>query len=626
MFKRKPKGQTTVEYTEALKEFNELDEQLNMEYIAKVQDDIIKNPAEFWSFAKSKKKTTKFPLEMHYDQRISDQPQDVVEMFADYFESLYVKNDPVNFNEVYGKEPEAAWEVNLHMVDIEKAILSLKMDAGAGPDSLSPIVVRKCADSLVWPIWILHQKAMEMGRISSMLKSSRVVPVFKKKGKKTDVRNYRITAISSVLMRIYESAIQTKLVEHIDHQLSNAQHGFRPKRSISTNLMNLSIAAHDAFARRQQLDVFYGDFENAFDKIWHLKLVEKIKAFGIGKKTAKWLFEFVDGRQFYVKIGNLESRRYEASSGVPAGSILGPSLFLIGINDIVDCVEYSLVLLFADDIKLATLIDSASDIRFLQIDIDNVLRWSEENRLPFNCRKCEILTISRRAQPHYGTYYMEDQEVGRRFEIRDLGILINQHFSFGAHIERITARARQAMGFIKSISKGQFNTRALVVLYSAYVRSKLEFGSVIWDPYQKCYIEDLESVQRQFVLYALGDVNRVPPYRLRPYADRCEELGLASLSNRREEANVMMAYDLYNNRIRDSNIESRFIRRTCHYSLINCKVLTEERYETDYGFNQPLAKKVRLINEHKDLVMLNRSEFNAEIKSKLSDEKTAKKL
>lgn len=92
-----------------------------------------------------------------------------------------------------------------------------------------------------------------------------------------DVKNYRITAISSVIMRVYEIAIQSRLLGHVDPQLTNAQHGFRPKRSVSSNLLNLSIAAHDAFARKQQLEVFYGDFENAFDKLWHRILIVKIK-------------------------------------------------------------------------------------------------------------------------------------------------------------------------------------------------------------------------------------------------------------------------------------------------------------------------------------------------------------
>lgn len=103
-------------------------------------------------------------------------------------------------------------------------------------------------------------------------------------------------------------------------------------------------------------------------------------------------------RKFVVKIGIFESRIYTASSGVPAGSILGPTLFLIGVNDIADCVVH------ADDIKLSMIIDSAEESRYLQMDINNVVEWSRRNRLPFNLKKCEVITISRRNEPHNAIY------------------------------------------------------------------------------------------------------------------------------------------------------------------------------------------------------------------------------
>src|ERR1700744_1562513 len=389
MYKRKPKNELTPEYTEAMVDLNELQDKLYSEYINKVQDNITEDPAEFWRYAKIKQKRTKYPLEMQYNGNKCDQPGEIVEMFADYFEGIYVKDDvEAVFDEIYKNEPVNAREISLSMFDIEKAIQQLKVKGSAGPDNLAPIVMKKCIDCMVWPLWILHQKSMEMGKISSKLKISRVVPEFKKKGDKMDVKNYRTTAISSVILRIYEIAIQTKLLDIINPQLSNAHHGFRRKQSVTTNLMNLSIVAHEAFANKQQVDVFYGDFANAFDKVNHRILLLKIWTFGIGKKTAKWLFEFVIGRKFFVQIGNFKSRIYESTSGVPAGSVLGPSLFLIFINDIADCVVHAMILLFADDIKMAMVISTFAETRCLQIDINNVLQWSERNVLPFHPKKC----------------------------------------------------------------------------------------------------------------------------------------------------------------------------------------------------------------------------------------------
>ena len=139
MYKRKPKNETTSEYAEAVKEFNELNEKLNEEYIGRIQQGIVENPAEFWSYAKTKKKTATYPREMMFGERKTDSPQEVVEMFADYFEGLYTKDEePFNFDDEYGDEPDDAWNVELSMSDIDAAIEKLDAKGGAGPDNIPP--------------------------------------------------------------------------------------------------------------------------------------------------------------------------------------------------------------------------------------------------------------------------------------------------------------------------------------------------------------------------------------------------------------------------------------------------------------------------------------------------------
>lgn len=139
-----------------------------------------------------------------------------------------------------------------------------------------------------------------------------------------------------------------QLTSIIEPHISNAQHGFRTKRSSTTNLMNLSIMVNEAFDRGNQVDIFHGDFKNAFDKVCHRLLVKKMSTFGIGIKTAKWLCEFLIERPNYVQIGSAKSKMYRSKSGVPAGSILGPKCFAVQINDIVEVVKNAMTLLFAD--------------------------------------------------------------------------------------------------------------------------------------------------------------------------------------------------------------------------------------------------------------------------------------
>ncbi|RYE24260.1 MAG: hypothetical protein EOP45_06005, partial [Sphingobacteriaceae bacterium] len=321
LFKNKPKGVMTDEYVAACNEFDELHKRLHSEYIERVQNNIKSNPAEFWKFAKMTTKSQTYPSNMQYRNEVSTTESEMAELFADYFESIYAPDDEEwNFNDVY-HEPEESQEINVSLDCIELAINSLKWKSGAGPDEISPFVVKKCVDAIVWPIWLLYQKTFDNGQIPEALKTSRVVPVYKK-GKKSDVTNYRVIAISSVIMKIFETAMKFQLNAIVEPKLSNAQHGFRANRSVQTNLLSESSYVHKAFARGFQVDMFLGDFETAFDKLWIRRMIAKLSTFGIGPKTAKWLCEFLINRKSFVKIGNSKSRSYSTPSGVPAGSIL----------------------------------------------------------------------------------------------------------------------------------------------------------------------------------------------------------------------------------------------------------------------------------------------------------------
>ena len=128
-------------------------------------------------------------------------------------------------------------------------------------------------------------------------------------------------------------------------------------------------------------------------------------------------------------------------------------MFIMAINDIVDCAVHALALLFADDIKMAMTVSSIDDTRCLQSDINNVLQWSERNKLPFNLVKCEVITVKRCNQFYNATYMMGSHTVERKEEVRDLGITVDLRFTFGAHIDRSRTKARQMMGYIKSIIK-----------------------------------------------------------------------------------------------------------------------------------------------------------------------------
>lgn len=611
--KRNPRGAFTNEYVQALKEYHELHDKLCKEDILRRERDIRANPTEFWKYAKANKGSTRYPSLMHYNNDSAESPEAIVNLFAKYFEGVYVR-DGVDFDAemIQHEVLPAADDITVSLWDIEYAISKLK-PKGSGPDELHPLIIKNCAQALVFPIWLLFQKSFETGTIPSRLKLSRVIPLFKK-GDRKNIANYRVIAISPIILKIFEIAVHRKLMAAVNDKLSNSQHGFRPRRSVTTNLLNLSIAAHKALENGKQLDVFYGDFESAFYRVCHRILIQKLLRLEIGEKTAKWVMDFLVNRASYVQIGNCRSIPYETASGVPAGSTLGPLLFLIFIDDITEVVDHASVLLFADDIKIYNEIGSSYDSLRLQSDINKLFQWCEANGLFFKDERtrCALLSIYRTRTNINAIYMMDGKVIERKNEVRDLGVLVDRRMQFSTHIAQITSKARQMIGYIKRISYETFSARTIKLLYSAYVRSKLECAAAIWDPHNDVYRDDIESVQKGFVMYLLGDSNRRPPYRLAPYEERCKTAEIQTLEKRRMLITAMIAFDAYKNNMYDINVHSKFVPfiRNSDRNLRRNRMLNTQHYATEYSYQQPLAKMIRLVNMYENAFLIdNRDEF-----------------
>ncbi|XP_037033033.1 uncharacterized protein LOC119072019 [Bradysia coprophila] len=277
-------GALTLEYERALKDFNELNDKLHHDHLIRIQENIKSDPAAFWKFARINGGIDAYPNQMSYGDRVGRTTNEIVDLFAEYFESIYVNDEEQwEFDDVFVASSDSV-DIEVSLFDVENAIQSLKWSSGAGPDEIKPFVVKKCSTAFVWPIWLLYQKTFDEGKIPAAMKMSRIVPVYKRKGDRAEVKNYRVVAIQPIAMKVQEMAVKCKTGLVVQPRLSDVQHGFRNKRSVVTNLWNLSVLAYDAIERRCQLDLFYGDFKAAFDKVWVRKLIIKFASFGVGKK------------------------------------------------------------------------------------------------------------------------------------------------------------------------------------------------------------------------------------------------------------------------------------------------------------------------------------------------------
>ena len=279
-------------------------------------------------------------------------------------------------------------------------------------------------------------------------KEAEVVPIFKK-GKRDDPGNYRPVSLTSVCGKIMKKIIRKEIVDRLerDEVISDVQPGFVQGKSCQTQLLTVIEERTKWMEERKPFDCLYFDYRKAFDSVPHMRLTRKIESCGITGQVQRWIKSFLQGRWQRVRVGEAVSGWENVTSGIPQGSVLGSTLFVLFINDLPQVVE-SRVALFADDTKVFREIQSDEDREKLQQDIDELLIWSKKWQLPFNESKCKVM--------HYGKtnrkadYNLGGVQIVEVNEEKDLGVTFDQQLSFGTNASKVVAAANSTLGLINT--------------------------------------------------------------------------------------------------------------------------------------------------------------------------------
>lgn len=298
------------------------------------------------------------------------------------------------------------------------------------------------------------------------------------KGGKNLPDNYRPVSMTSVICKLMESIVRDNIVEHMirNDLFSKHQHGFVPHRDCMTNLLTCIELWTEMIESGDAVDVIYTDFSKAFDSVPHQRLLKKMESLGITGYTLDWVKAFLSDRQQCVRVEDKLSNWINVISGIPQGSVLGPILFVIFINDMPEIVD-SMCQLFADDAKIFRSVhirDEASNLK-LQKDLDNVYQWSQKWQLPFNTSKCKVLHLGHNNPCHQ--YKMNGQKLQNVEDEKDLGVVIDNELKFHKHTSAVAKKANSKLGLIKKsfVCLDEFT---LPTLYTSLVRSHLEYGNV----------------------------------------------------------------------------------------------------------------------------------------------------
>ena len=261
---------------------------------------------------------------------------------------------------------------------------------------------------------MILQKSLDEGVVPSDWKLANVCPIYKKGSRAHS---------TSQICKLLESIIRRAVVAHVDkfNLIKDSQHGFRRGRSCLTNLLEFLDKVTRSADSGDNIDIIYLDLAKAFDKVPHHRLIYKLEAHGIGENVLIWITNWLKGRKHRVCLQGVCSCWQPVWSGVPQGSVLGPVLFLIFINDL-DCGILSSILKFADDTKLFGVVNSHDDSQILQHDQHEFTDWSNDWQMTFNVDKCKAMHVGRTNL--HSKYYMNEIELGDTAEEKDLGVIV----------------------------------------------------------------------------------------------------------------------------------------------------------------------------------------------------------
>ena len=423
--------------------------------------------------------------------------------------------------------------------DVLDVLKLLNTSKASGPDFVHAKLLKEGANILSKHLCKLFNMSLSSSYFPNKWKLGNVVPVFKK-GDKTDPANYRPISLLCCMGKVFEKCVFKYLHNYLNSEnlITKVQSGFTPGDSAVFQLADLYNTFAGAIDDGKEIRVVFCDISKAFDRVWHRGLLFKLRLMGLTGSLLSWFSSYLDSRIQRVAVEGSLSDILNINAGVPQGSILGPLLFLIYINDIVDEIG-SCIRLFADDTSLYMIVEdpvSAADL--MNNDLSKIHNWAQQWLVKFNPNKTEELIISRKqSPPNHPSLVMNNTPVTRVEKHKHLGLILNEQCTWHHHITEITAKAWKRINVLRTL-KFQLDRLSLQIMYFSYIRPILEYGDIIWDNCFNYEKDEIEKIQIEAGRIVTGATKSCSASKI------LEETGWESLETRRRKHRLTTFYKM----------------------------------------------------------------------------------
>ena len=407
-----------------------------------------------------------------------------------------------SFNQI---PPDKLESISISAYEVEDILKTLKTGKAAGPDSIDNRLLKEFARPLSAPLIDLFIFSLSTGKVPSLWTQANVTPVFKKNDP-SDVPNYRpislLNTIGKVLVKIIHKYIYNFLKEH--QVINTLQSGFIPGDSTVNQLVDIYNNFCQALDDGKEVRAIFCDISKAFDRVWHKGLLFKLHSVGISGSLLQWFADYLYNRKQRVVIPGVTSNWSSVEAGVPQGSILGPLLFLLYINDIVESINSS-IRLFADDTTLYIIVDNPLHAaNQLNSDLSRIHQWATNWLVTFNPSKSKSIIFSRkRNKPNYPNVVMDQQPIQEVNSHKHLVLILSSDCTWHDHLEYIKSKAWTRINVMRKL-KFKLDRRSLQIIYFTFIRPILEYADVVWKNCTQYEINDLEKIQNEAARIVTG--------------------------------------------------------------------------------------------------------------------------